>query len=718
MKRVRIIQHDITDCGAACLASVAAFYNLKLPVSRIRQLAWTDQKGTNLSGLLAAAEKIGFEARAVRSDLEGLLDIPKPAILHVVLKQTLHHFVVVYKVSRRSIEVMDPVDGRIHRYQHDQFKQIWNGVSVILLPSAGFEAGDKTVSIYRRLYALITPHKNIIVQALFGALVYTCLGLTTSLYVQKIVDYVLVDGNRNLLHLLSTVMFILLLLQTFIGVTKSIYTIGTGQLIDAHLIIGYYKHLLKLPQQFFDTMRVGEIISRINDAVKIRTLINQVAIEVVVNLFIIMLAFALMFTYYWKLAVVMLLVVPLYFLIYVVTNNVNMKVERTIMEKSADLESHLVESITAMSTIKSFSISNYVNLKMELRFVSLLKTVYTSGLNSIFSTSAADLISKAFTIILLWAGAGFVLDKFISPGELLSFYALIAYFSGPVGSLVNMNKSIQNALIAADRLFEITDLEPENNVNKIVVDKCMVGDITFKDVNFQYGTRAKVFNGLTVTFPMGKVTALLGESGSGKSSLAAVLQNLYPIQAGTIAIGEYDLKYLENESLRKVIGVVPQNIHLFACSIVENVAIGDPEPDMKRIIAICSTLGILEFIEKLPGGFNASLGENGATISGGQKQRLGIARALYRDPEILILDEATSSLDSSSEEHVKKVINILREQQKTVIIITHRLTTVPISDKIVILSGGKIVEEGAHEALLNSRSHYFQLWKKQFDLTI
>lgn len=385
------------------------------------------------------------------------------------------------------------------------------------------------------------------------------------------------------------------------------------------------------------------------------------------------------------------------------------------MEDGAELESQLVESLNSVNTIKSFGLESHANIKTETRFVTLLKTVYTSGLNSIFTGSASEFLAKLFTIILLWVGAGFVLDNEITPGELLSFYALIGYFTGPVNGLITSNKLTQNAMIAADRLFEIMDLEVEEQENRILLTPEQTGDIRFVKVNFRYGSRVTVFEDLNLEIPKGKVTAIVGESGSGKSTLMALLQNLYPLQSGHVYIGEYDLRNIRNESLRRWVGVVPQKIDLFAGHVVDNIAVGDDQPDMKKIIRICSGLGILEFIEKLPEGFNTYLGENGATLSGGQKQKIAIARALYRDPEILILDEATSSLDSAAEKHVRKMVELLRHQRKTVIIIAHRLSTISHADKIVVLEQGKVVEEGRHEELLQNKNAFYQLWKQQFD---
>lgn len=717
-KNTIIKQHDITDCGAACLASISAHYNLMMPIARIRQMASTDQKGTNVLGMIEAATRLGFQAKGVRGTFESLSKIPKPAIAHVIVKEVLHHFVVIYDITDKHIVVMDPGPGKLVKHTHDEFKKIWTGVLILLLPNEQFETGNEKISATQRFWQLIQPHRSVMIQALFGALIYTVLGLSTSIYVQKIVDNVIVEGNRNLLNLLSITMILILVLQLFIGSLKSMFALKTGQQIDARLILGYYKHLMKLPQQFFDTMRVGEIISRINDAVKIRAFINDAATSLVVNVFIVLFSFGMMFTYDWKLAMIMLAVIPFYAGIYVIVNKLNKKYQRTLMEDAAELESQLVESLNAMGTIKRFGLESFANIKTETRFVKLLKTIFTSARNSVWSGNATEIVSRLFTIILLWVGAGFVIDNQITPGELLSFYALIGYFTGPASQLIGANKTVQDALIAADRLFEIMDLERESTENKIELQSDMIGDIRFKDVSFRYGSRTQVFDSLSITVPKGQITAVVGESGSGKSTMLSLLQNLYPLQSGSIHIGDYDIKHISNESIRRRVSVVPQKIDLFAGNVIDNIAVGEYQPDMQRIVAICQRLGITEFIEKLPNGFHTYLGENGASLSGGQKQRIAIARALYQNPDILILDEATSSLDSISEKCVQETIQHLREQNKTVILIAHRLSTVMNADKIIVIEQGKLIEEGSHFELLAKEDAYYKLWASQMPLAI
>lgn len=718
MKRgIKVKQHDITDCGAACLASVCAYHGLRFPVSRIRQYAFTDKKGTNVLGLTQAAHKLGLSAKGVRALPEALDIVPKPAIAHVIVKEQLQHYVVVYKVTKTHVTYMDPGDGRMHQKTREEFNNEWTKVMVIMEPEESFRRGNEKKNIISQFMALLAPHKSVMLQALFGALVYSILGLSTAIYVGKITDYVLVDKNLNLLHLMGIIMIAVLLLRTFIGAMKSILALKTGQRIDAALILGYYKHLLTLPQQFFDTMRVGEIISRVNDAVKIRSFINNVSLDLAVNVMILFFTSCLMFVYSWKLAVVTLLSAPLFLLVFWGFNRLNRKYQRRIMESAADLESQLVESINSISTIKRFGIEEYANLKTETRFVHLLKNTFRSIYGSIMAQGGIQFISTGVTIAVLWTGSVLVIDQELTPGALMLFYSLVGYVLSPISSLITSNQTIQDALIAADRLFQIMDLERESdNSQKIKLTPEMIGNISFENVAFRYGSRKKVFESLNLKIEKGKTTAVIGESGSGKTTLISLMQHIYPIQDGQIRIGEFDIAQITNESLRRIVGTVPQQIELFAGSIAENIALGDLYPDMERIIDLAEQLGLKEFIEKLPQNYMTYIGEHGASLSGGERQRLAIARALYKEPEILIFDEATSSLDSVSEKFVKQTLKSLATRGKTIIVIAHRLSTVRDADAIVVLDDGKVVQHGVHEQLIHEDGIYRKLWNEQYGM--
>ncbi|MCL2416613.1 MAG: peptidase domain-containing ABC transporter [Bacteroidales bacterium] len=576
-----------------------------------------------------------------------------------------------------------------------------------------FKKGNQKISVVTRMWHLFKPNIKDLSQAIFGAVVYTIIGLASAIYVRNIVDNVIPEGNQNLLNLLGVVMVALLLSAIFINFFKTIIVIRTGQKIDVRLILGYYKHMLRLPQTFFDNMRSGEIISRINDAMKVRLFINETLLNLLVSIMILVFSFLLMFTYYWKLALVIACVIPLYALIYYLYNLANRKIQRKLMEDGAELEAHVVESLNTIGTIKRFGLEDFSGLNTEVRFVKLLKSIYTSSKTALWANTSSEFVSRLFTIILLWAGTLFVIDNQITPGELLAFYALIGYFIGPVSNLIGMNRSWQDARIAADRLFEIMDLESEDTTKKLPFTKEQIGDISFSDVNFRYGSREIIFDGLNVTFEKGKINAVVGESGSGKSSLLAILQNLYPLQNGQVCIGGLDVRHIDPASLRDLIALVPQQIDLFGGTLLENITLGDFEPDIPKVFALCEQIGLMPFIQTLPEGMQTQVGEKGSKLSGGQRQRVAIARALYRNPEILALDEATSALDSESEKYIKDVIANLRAEGKTIIIIAHRLATITQADNIFVLNEGKLVEQGTHGELLASNGRYAGYWRAQ-----
>lgn len=708
--KIRVKQRDITDCGAACLASIAAYYGMSMPVARIRQFAGTDKKGTNVLGLLEAASKLGFTAKGVRGEWDSLFKIPKPAIAHMIVKKVLTHYVVVLKTTSKYIEIMDPIDGLIHKVPHDEFREEWTGVLILIVPGEKFSRGNEKIPIAMRLWELIKPNRGILLQTLAGAIVFSVLGLSTSLFVGRLVDQIIPESNTGLLNLLGTAMIMIILVRLLLGFFQSLFILKTGQRIDATLILGYYQHLLRLPQSFFDNMRTGEIISRIGDAVKIRVFINEVSINLVLNIFILIVSFILMFSFFWKLALIMIMVIPVYTIIYLFSDRINRKIQRRVMEKSADLEAQLVESLNSAGTIKRFGLEEYENLKTETRFTGLLQAIYKSGMSSIMIGSSSSLVTQLITIILLWAGAGYVISSQVTAGELITFYSIAGYFTGPVTGIISFNRTLQDAKIAGDRLFEIFDLDADDDKDKIELKKEMVDDISFENVFFRYGTRVEVFKSLNLCFRKGEITALVGESGSGKSTIASLLQNLYPLQDGNIHVGKYDIRHLSGRSLRHIISVVPQKIDLFSGNVIDNIAVGELSPDMDKILSVCERLGMIRFIESLPNGFRTLLGENGAVLSGGQKQRIAIARALYLDPEVLILDEATSSLDSLAETFVHNTLKMLREEKKTVIVIAHRLSTISLADRIFVLEKGAIVQEGTFSGLAAVEGLFRKMW--------
>ncbi len=688
---IKIRQHDISDCGAACLSSVSAYYGLHLPISKIRQFANTDTKGTNIAGMIEASEKLGFLAKGVRVKKEDLKQIPFPGIAHLTIKETWHHFVVVYGVGRNKVRIMDPATGTVEKWNREKFEQQWTGVFLLIVPSENFRKENEQVSVWKRFIILIKPHKSILIQASAGAVFYSILGLSTSVYVEKLIDYVIPSGSVQLLNLMSLGLLLLLIFRVILGFLKNLFMLHAGQKIDAMLILGYYRHLMKLPQRFFETMRTGEIISRVNDAVKIRAFISNAGVDIFINLLILIFTFTLMVVYSKELAFRMFFIIPFFLVIYFVYNKLNKKYLRQTMERAADVESHLVESMATISTVKRFNTGWKENLKFEFRFVPLLKSSFLANKISVNAISWNELLSGVFLLILLWSGTFQVFRQKITPGELMSFYALFGYMLGPLNSLIQSNRFIQDALIAADRLFQLIDLEQENEHEDMVDLK--QGDVTsicLDKIGFRYGSGKSLFNELELTLEKNKINGISGDSGSGKSTILSLIQGVYPLSSGKIFLGKFELGYIRKSSISKLIAEVPQKTDIFNGSVADNIALFDHPPDISKVIRVCYESQIMDIIESLPMGLMTFLGENGVKLSGGELQKIAIARAVYRDPEIFLFDEPSAAMDKKSEDQLKSLLLKLKNDGKTIILVSHRSSTLEICDTVHYLKNGMV----------------------------
>jgi len=409
-------QRDATDCGPACLKYVAHHHRLRLPIPSLRQLVGTGSNGSSVYALVEAAKSLGFSAKGVKGPVEALAGVPVPAIAHVLIDRRLWHYVVLVKWSPRHAKVMDPAVGRVERWPHEKFKTVWTGVLILLAPGGGFQPGDHTSPPWRRFWGLIAPHKAMLIQAFAGAMVSTVLALSMSVYVQKIVDGVIPEGNPRLLNLLTVAMLVLLGFRVVLGVFQSLLSLQTAQHIDATLILAYYRRLLRLPQPFFDAMRVGEITSRVADAVKIRNFLNNALLNLLLNPLILGFSLWAMFFYSWKLALVSLALIPANLMIYGVSNRLNREYQRRIMERAADFEAQLVESLNAQSVLRRFRLEEWAGLKTEARLVRLLKIVWCAAVGGLGCGTATTLITQTYMIALLWIGTRLVLEAGLTPG--------------------------------------------------------------------------------------------------------------------------------------------------------------------------------------------------------------------------------------------------------------------------------------------------------------
>jgi len=704
----------MTDCGAACLATVSKQYGLKIPIARIREVAGTDKQGTNAYGVIKAAENLGFNAKGVKGDQNAFFsEFPLPAIAHVVINNSLLHYVVIHEINKNEVIIADPGKG-IVKYTPNDFFNIWTGVLILLTPNHSFKKGDETTGIFSRFFSLLKPQKKLIIHIFFGSILYTMLGIAGAFYFKFLLDDIIPYSLEKSLLVVSIGIILLTLFKTLINAFRSHLLLYLSQKIDIPLILGYYNHVLDLPLEFFGTRRVGEIVSRFMDASKIREAISGATLTIMIDTFMAIFGGFILYSYNATLFGVVLIMLVLYCVLVFAFNKPIKDANREIMEQNSQLSSYLIESLNGIETVKAFNAESGSKLRTELGFVNLLKKTFKMGKLDNLRSSLSTLVASLGGNLILWIGAYSVIQGNLTVGQLLVFNSLLAYFVDPVKNLINLQPMMQTAIVASDRLGEILDLEIEKSEKehkKIAPDR-LKGDIKINDMDFGYGTREKVLKNINMVISAGEKIAFVGESGSGKSTLVKLLMNFYTPQKGEILIDGNNINDIKLSSLRSRIAYVPQETFLFSGSIQDNLELGMDGVGLEEIVEAAKMSKTHDFVNELPLRYNTRLEENGSNLSGGQRQRLSITRAILKKPDILILDEATSSLDSSTEKTIERTINTLSEGMTT-LIIAHRLSTIMRCDRIFVMEKGEIIEVGDHTTLMNNGGKYYDMWKDQ-----
>jgi len=714
MKYYCVKQHDITDCGAACLATISKQYGLNLSISKIREVAGTDKQGTNAYGMIKAAEQLGFSAKGVKGNQEAFFtEFPLPAIAHVVVDGSLLHYVVIHKITKKQIIIADPAKG-IVKYAPEEFFKIWTGVLILLVPTSKFQKGNENQGVLSRFFSLMFPQKRLLLNIFLSSLIITIFGILTSFYFRVIMDDIVPNSLRKTLITLSIGVIVLYIFKSLLEAFRNHLMLYLSQKLDIPLILGYYQHVLGLPMNFFGTRKVGEIVSRFMDASKIRDAISSATLSIIIDTLMALVGGIVLFTQNHLLFGISVVIVALYGVIVFAFNKPVKKINEKQMEDNSQVTSYLVETLNGIETVKAFHAEDKAQAKTDKLFVKLLKSVFKGGMITNAQQTLTGAISTIGGTVILWVGVVSVLNGDMTLGSLLTFNALLAYFLDPVKNLINLQPTMQTAIVAAERLSEILDLELEKvaDENRKLSPQSLNYPIRIENLNFRYGTRKLVLENINMTIGAGEKIALVGESGSGKTTLSKLLMNFYPWEKGEIFIGDYNLKDINLESLRNRIAYISQDIFLFSGTIRENLELGNEDATLEDIIEACKLSKADEFINKLPLRYETMLEENGANLSGGQKQRLAIARALLKKPDILIMDEATSNLDSITEKAIEKTINNL-SKDITTIIIAHRLSTIMRCDKIFVMEQGKFIEQGTHNELIQKKGRYYNLWKDQ-----
>ncbi|MEH1892898.1 MAG: peptidase domain-containing ABC transporter [Nostoc sp.] len=701
MKYQVVTQHSEEDCGAACLASIAKHYRRNFTLNRIREAVGTGQLGTTLLGLRRGAEALGFNARSVRASkeiLDRMNQAPLPAIIH----WKGYHWVVLYGQKGKKYIIADPAYN-IRYVSRKELTEAWSDQVMLLLEpdSVRFYAQpDEKVKGLWRFMQRALPYGGIIFEAFLCSVVIGLLSLTSPFLLQILTDDVLVRGDTKLLGGVIIAVIVMNLVSSSLQLVQSNLIAHFAQRIELGLVLEFARKILRLPLAYYESRRSGEIVSRLQDIEQINQLISQTVISLPTQLFIGTISLGFMVFYSWKLtllAFVIAIVMSSSTVVFLPT--LQQKI-RSILVLDAENQGILVESFKGALTLKTTTAAPQFWEEFQNRFGRLANKTFSTIQIGIINNIFSGLVYAIGSVSLIGFGSILVISKELSIGQLLAFNGMNGNFLAFIGAVLGFIDEFMRAKTATQRLTEVIDStsETQSDTDKPFAKIPSDANIICTNLNFHYAGRLELLEDFSLMIPGGKVVALIGTSGCGKSSLAKLIAGLYTPNSGNIRIGIYNLEDLALDCLRQQVALVPQDAHFWSRSIIENFRLGSPHLTFEQIVAACQIAEADDFISKLPEKYQTVLGEFGSNISGGQRQRLALARAIVNDPPILILDESTAGLDPVSEAQVLDQL-LLQRQGKTTILISHRPRVINRADWIVVLNQGKLQIQGTVEDL-------------------
>lgn len=714
------------DCGPTSLKMVAEHYGKKFNVQTLRSKSFITREGVSMLGISDAAEAIGFRTMGVKASFEKLLEEqPVPFIAH--WKQ--NHFVVVYKIAKGKVHVSDPAHGHVV-YSYEEFKKCWAtskqegedvGIALLLEPTPAFyemKGEERSRASFGFLLQYLRPHKKFLVQLGLGMLLGSMLQLIFPFLTQSVVDVGINTQNLNFIYLVLIAQLVLFIARMATDFIRGWILLHISTRINISLISDFLIKLMKLPVGFFDTKLIGDLMQRIGDHQRIEQFLTSETLSILFS-FVNLIIFGVVLAYYN-------LTIFLVFLagsaLYIGWILLFMKKRRDLdfkrFQQASDNQSNLFQLITGMQEIKLNNCEKQKRWEWE-RIQARLFKVSVKGLAlSQYQQAGSVFFNEGKNILITIIAAVAVVHGQMTLGVMMAIQYITGQLNSPISQMINFMQSTQDAKISLERLGEIHDKEDEEDpeiekLSELPSSK----DINIEDLMFQYeGPHSpKVLENIHLNIPENKVTAIVGASGSGKTTLIKLMLGFYPPVAGEIKVGNSTLENYRQRMWRDKCGVVMQDGFIFSDTIANNISVSDETVDKKKLLNAVKVANIQDFIEQLPLRYNTKIGQEGSGLSQGQKQRILIARAVYKNPEFIFLDEATNALDANNEKTIMENLNVFFKG-RTVVVVAHRLSTVKNADQIIVLDKGKIVEQGNHETLTKKRGAYFELVKNQLEL--
>lgn len=718
-RRIRTVPHvqqiDEMDCGAASLGMICRHFGREVSLAHLRQLCHTARDGTSLRGICHAATEVGLAARALKVSRRNLENLPLPAIVH----WEGNHWMVLCDVSATHVRVQDPAFGP-RRLTRAEFDQGWTGYAALFDYTVALEEAPESASMLSRFFPFFRQHAWVLGLVMLLAVVVTGLQLLFPVFTQIVVDRVIVDHDPDLLFGVLLAMAAAIIFTQIASLLQEYLLSFSAIRLDAALLDYMTRSMLALPMSYFHSRRTGDIQRRLDGAEQVRSFAVQHGIGGLLALLTLLASIAVMLVYSPTLAAVFLATLPLYGILMWWSKKFLRPLFADIEEAQGRYSSQQIDAIKGIEAVKAASAEIGFRDAILNEFLGVARKMFRAHFILISYDGMLKTIGLLATALFLWVGAHRVMAGEITVGGFVAFSSLTAIAYAAILRVLGLWDQWQLITVLLNRLDDIFSAEPEQGRDRTRLRPVptLEGRIELSKVGFRYGgsDAPMILRNINLEFHSGQVTAIVGRSGSGKTTLVKLLAGLIEPTEGTILFDRADLRTLNYRDVRRQIGMVLQENHIFSDTITRNIAFGDPEPDAELVLRAARAANAHEFILNLPLGYDTKIGESGLALSGGQKQRVAIARALYRDPPILLFDEATSALDTESERAIQ--INLATMMTgRTCVVIAHRLSTIRNADRIVVLEKGAVAETGTHNELMARRGLYFHLSSQQLDLS-
>ena len=717
-KRLRKIDHimqiDEMDCGAACLGMICRHFGRKVSLARIRQLCHTATDGTSLKAISRAATELGLAARPLKISFRNLPLMPLPAIVH----WEGNHWVVLYDVDEQLVRVADPALG-LRKVSRREFETKWTGYAALFDYTPAFEEAPESKPTLTWVLPFLSRFKVILLQALGLAITVSFLQLLFPVFTQMVVDKVIVENDLGLLKTILLGMLAALVFVQLSTLAQEYLLAFAAVRLDTAVLDFLSRRLLSLPMSYFTSRRTGDIQRRLEGARQVRQLAVQQGIGALLAVVFLVGAVILMAMYSPVLTIAFLATTPLYVGLMIFSVKVLRPLYHGVEESQGKYSAHQIDAIKGIEAVKAAAAEGAFRDAMLNEFLSVSQKLFKATFIVMSWDSVLQSIGLLSTAIFLWVGAMQVIHGNLSVGGFVAFSALTAMAYAGILRALGVWDNVQLASVLLNRLSDIFEQEPEQgrDRSRLVAVRSLEGRIELRGVSFKYGgpESPDILQDITLDLAPGRTVAFVGRSGGGKTTLIKLIAGLLEPTEGAIFFDNVDLKTLNYRDVRRHIGTVLQENHMFNDTIARNIAFGDPEPDVDRVFAAAQAAAAHEFVMRLPLGYETKIGESGLSLSGGQKQRVAIARAIYNNPPVLIFDEATSALDTESERAIQENLGRLMAG-RTTIVIAHRLSTIREAHSIVVLEKGSVAEIGTHDELIAQRGLYYYLSSQQLGI--